>query len=60
MLTWKNNTPENLVLARSIARDLASIVAIGQQEYLGQVEQGYGNYGTLVLVVLEFINAWSS
>ena len=47
-LTWKNNTLENLVLARSIGRDLASIVAIGQQEYIGQVEQGYGNYGTLV------------
>jgi len=44
MLTWKNNTPENLALARSIGRDLASIVATGQQEYLGQVEQGYGNY----------------
>ena len=50
LLTWKNNTPENLVLARSIARDLASIIAIGQQEYHSQVEQGYGNYGTLVLV----------
>ena len=47
-LTWKNNTPENLVHARNIGRDLASIVAIGQQEYIGQVEQGYGNYGTLV------------
>ena len=46
-MTWKNNTPENLVLARSIARDLASIVATGQLEYLGQVKQGYGNYGTL-------------
>ena len=46
-LSWKDNTPENLVLARSIAGELASIVAIGQQEYLGQVEQGYGNYGTL-------------
>jgi hypothetical protein len=48
LLTWKNNTPENLVLARSIAREFASIIAIGQQEYLGQVEQGYGNYGMLV------------
>ena len=47
VMTWKNNTPENLVLARSIARDLASIVATGQLEYLGQVKQGYGNYGTL-------------
>jgi len=44
VITWKDNTPENLALARSIAGDLASIVAIGQQEYLGQVEQGYGNY----------------
>jgi len=48
MLAWKTNTPENLVLARSIGRDLAGIIAIGQQEYLGQVEQGYGNYGMLV------------
>jgi hypothetical protein len=46
--TWKNNTPENLTLARSIGRDIASIVAIGQQEYIGQDVQGYGNYGTLV------------
>ena len=48
LLTWKNDTPENLALARSIGRDLASIIAIGQQEYLGQTEQGYGNYGTSV------------
>ena len=48
VVTWKDNTPENLALARSIARDLASIVAAGQLEYLGQVDQGYGNYGTLV------------
>jgi hypothetical protein len=47
-LNWKNNTPENLQLARSIAREFASIVAIGQQEYLGEVTQGYGNYGALV------------
>ena len=47
-MTWKNNTPENLALARSIAGDLAGIVGIGQQEYLGQVKQGYGNYGMLV------------
>jgi hypothetical protein len=45
-MTWKNNTLENLELARNIARELASIVAIGQQKYIGQVEQGYGNYGT--------------
>ena len=49
LLTWENNTPENLVLARSIAREFASIIAIGQQEYLGQVDQGYGNYGTFGL-----------
>jgi len=44
LMTWKNNTPENLALARSIARELATIIAVGQQEYLGHVEQGYGNY----------------
>ena len=38
------------MLARSIAREFASIIAIGQQEYLGEVEQGYGNYGTFGLV----------
>ena len=47
LMTWKDNTPANLVLARSIAKDLAKIVAIGQQEYRGQAEQGYGNYGML-------------
>ena len=47
--TWENNTPENLVLARSIGREFASIIGIGQQEYLGQVDQGYGNYGTFGL-----------
>ena len=54
LFTWKDNTPENLALARSIGRDLASIIATGQQEYLGQVEQGYGNYGALVFLVLGF------
>jgi len=44
LMTWKNNTPENLALARSIARELANIIATGQQEFLGQVQQGYGNY----------------
>ena len=48
MISWKENTPENSALARSIARDLVDIVATGQLEYIGQVEQGYGNYGTLV------------
>ena len=48
VMTWKNNTPENLKLARSIARELGSIVAIGQQKYIGHIEQGYGNYGTWV------------
>ena len=47
-LTWKNNTPENLKLARSIAREFAGIVALGQHKYIGKVEQGYGNYGTWV------------
>lgn len=48
LMTWKNNTPENLALARSIAREFADIIATGQQEYLGQVGQGYGNYGASV------------
>jgi hypothetical protein len=56
LLTWENNTPENLLFARSIAglREFSShcIVAIGQQEYLGQVEQGYGNYGTYVFFLV--------
>jgi hypothetical protein len=44
-LTWKNNTPENLQLARSIGREFASIVTISQQKYLGgEVVHGYGNY----------------
>jgi hypothetical protein len=47
-VTWKDNTPENLVLARTVGRELASIVANGQREYVGQAEQGYGNYGTLI------------
>ena len=37
------------MLARSIGREFASIIGIGQQEYLGQVDQGYGNYGTFGL-----------
>ena len=45
-VTWKDNTPENLALARSAGRELASIVASGQEEYIGKDEQGYGNYGT--------------
>jgi len=52
LMTWKNLTPENLVLARSIAREFTGIVATGQQEHLGQVEQGYGNYGTWVFLGL--------
>ena len=47
-LTWKDNTPENLALARSVGRELASIIASGQEEYIGQFELGYGNYGTLL------------
>ena len=52
VMTWKNNTLENLKLARSMARELASIVAIGQQKYIGQAEQGYGNYGTWDLLLV--------
>ena len=48
VLTWKENRPENVVLARSISKDLANIVAIGQKEHLVQAEKGYGNYGTLI------------
>ena len=48
LLTWENNTPENLVLARNIARQFASIIAVCQQEYPSQFEQGYGNNGMLV------------
>ena len=44
--SWKNITAENLEFARSVTRDLVSIVAIGQQEQLGEIKQGYGNYGT--------------
>jgi hypothetical protein len=47
-VTWKDNTSENLALARRVGRELASIVASGQEEYIGKFEQGYGNYGTLV------------
>jgi hypothetical protein len=45
-LGWKNNTPENLTLARNISREFASIIADGQEEYLSKAEPGYGNYGT--------------
>ena len=58
VMTWQNNTPENLKLARSIAREFASIVAIGQRKYIGEVEQGYGNYGMWVLVLNT--HGWSS
>jgi hypothetical protein len=50
VMTWKNNTPENLKLARSVARKLASIIANAQEKYIGRVKQGYGNYGTSVFV----------
>ena len=49
-MTWKINTPDNLALARTIGREFASIIAAGQQKYLDQNEQGYGNYGTSNLV----------
>ena len=50
LMTWKINTPDNLALARTIGREFASIIAAGQQKYLDQNEQGYGNYGTSNLV----------
>ena len=57
-MTWKNNTLENLKLARSMARELASIVALGQQKYIGQVVvQGYGNYGTCGFKII-VLNTW--
>jgi hypothetical protein len=46
--TWQNITAKNLDFARSVTRELASIVAVGQQEQLGDIKQGYGNYGTWV------------
>ena len=46
--TWKNITAKNLDFARSVTRELASIVAVGQQEQLGDIKQGYGNYGTWI------------
>ena len=47
--TWKNNTSDNLALARSVGRELADMVASGQEEYIGKkFEPGYGNYGTLI------------
>ena len=49
-MTWKDNTSENLALARRVGWELASIVASGQEEYVGKVEQGYSNYGTLALL----------
>ena len=57
-MTWKNNTPENLKLARSLARELATIVALGQQEYIGEVKQGYGNYGTWGLSLV--LTGWNN
>lgn len=59
LLTWEKNTPENLALARSIGRELASIVATGQQEYIGQVVQGYGNYGFFFFSFFSFLYASS-
>ena len=47
-MTWKNNTPENLELAQRILGDIASILAAGQQEYLGKIGQGHGHYGRLI------------
>ena len=47
LMSWKVNTPENLALARGYSQEFASIVAVGQQEYLGEGDHRYGNYGTL-------------
>jgi hypothetical protein len=52
LMTWKNNTPENLALARGLSQEFASIIADGQREYLGEVGQGYGNYGTSIQFLL--------
>ena len=57
LLTWTNNTPANLALARSAGRDLASIIATGQQESLGQV---YGNYGTFFVFCFTRLREYTS
>lgn len=44
LTTWKNNTPENLAKARSLARELTGIIAAGQKAHF-TVNRGYGNYG---------------
>jgi hypothetical protein len=36
-LTWSNNTPENLAIARQITRELNEIFVAGQVEELGHV-----------------------
>jgi len=43
-MSWQNNTPENLELAKSLSREFSTIIAVGQQEYMSEAEQGYGNY----------------
>lgn len=45
-VTWKDNTPDNLAIARRITRELNEIFVAGQVEELGQTNLGYGNFGT--------------
>jgi hypothetical protein len=44
LMSWKDNTPENLVLARGLSQEFADIIAVGQQEYRGESNERYGNY----------------
>ena len=44
-VTWSNNTPENLAIARRIIRELNEIFVTGQVEELGHINHGYGNIG---------------
>ena len=44
--SWKNNTPENLAIARRLTRELNAIIVAGGREELGPANCGYGNYGT--------------
>jgi len=46
LVTWNNNTPENLTTARHITRELNEIFVAGQVEELGHINHGYGNFGT--------------
>jgi hypothetical protein len=50
-VTWTDNTPENLAIARQITRELNGIFAAGQVEELGHINQGYGNFGKILKLV---------